>query len=88
MAAQTPYVPKRGPLWSVADALARLGRMLGQVRQWTTLDQFLPPATGGAVERRAALASTLIAGLELARSGAADLRQEAPFGPILVRAAP
>ena len=40
------------------------------------------------VQRRAAVASTLLAGLELARAGRADLRQDAQFGPILVRAAP
>jgi segregation and condensation protein A len=39
------------------------------------------------VERRAALASTLVAGLEMARGGALELRQERPFGPILLRRA-
>ena len=86
-AGRTPYVPRRAPLWTVADALARLGRMLGRVRRWTALDQFLPPMAADPVQRRAALASTLIAGLELAKTGHADLLQEAAFGPILVRAA-
>lgn len=87
VAAKTPYAPRRAPLWTVADALARLGRMLGRVRQWTALDQFLPQVGADPVQRRAAVASTLLAGLELARTGQADLRQEATFGPILVRAA-
>lgn len=86
--ARTPYVPRRAPLWSVADALARLGRMLGRSRAWTALGEFLPPLEGDRVARKAALASTLLAGLELARTGQADLRQEASFGPILMRAAP
>jgi segregation and condensation protein A len=36
------------------------------------------------MERRAALSSTLLAGLEMARGGAIRLRQETAFGPILV----
>jgi segregation and condensation protein A len=42
---------------------------------------------GSVLERRAALASTLLAGLEMARGGAVRLRQERAFGPILVRRA-
>ncbi len=87
VAAGVPYVPRRAPLWSMADALARLERMLGRARVWTDLERFLPPLEGDEVARRGAVASTLLAGLELAKSGAADLRQEVAFGPILVRAA-
>ena len=39
------------------------------------------------LERRAALASTLLAGLEMARGGVLRLRQEEDFGPILLRRA-
>ncbi len=83
--ARTPYTPRRPPLWSVADALERLGRMLGRSRHWTALAEFLPPLAGDLIQLRAAMASTLLAGLELARTGQADLRQEASFGPILLR---
>ena len=37
------------------------------------------------MERRAALASTLVAALETARGGAVELRQDRDFGPILIR---
>ena len=84
--AQVAYQPRRGPLYSMQDALERLGRMLGQSRHWTALELFLPALPSGVVERRAAVASTLLAGLELARIGQIDLRQEASFGPIMVRA--
>ena len=84
--AQVAYQPRRGPLYSMQDALERLGRMLGQSRHWTALEMFLPALPAGVVERRAAVASTLLAGLELARTGQLDLRQEASFGPIMVRA--
>ena len=83
--AAMPYRPQRGPLYSMQDALERLSRMLGQSRHWTALALFLPSLPGGEVERRAAVASTLLAGLELARTGVVDLRQEASFGPILMR---
>ena len=86
-AATNRYRPKPMTLWSVQDALARLGAMLGSLPDWTSLERFLPEKVGTALERRAALAATLLAGLELARGGALDLRQEHPFGPILLRPA-
>jgi segregation and condensation protein A len=88
---QHGYSPRRAPMWTMADALARLARMLGQTAAWTQLDLFLPDdgpdVADDPVQWRAAIASTLLAGLELARGGAADLRQDAPFGPIMIRGA-
>jgi len=81
------YRPRPISLWSVQDALGRLARLLDSVPDWTSLDQFLPEELGDPLQRRAALASTLIAGLELARGGTLRLRQEAAFGPILLRRA-
>jgi len=81
------YQPRKLSLWSVQDALQRLGALVGSLPDWTSLDQFLPESLGGVMERRAALASTLLAGLEMARGGALRLRQEQAFGPILVRRA-
>ncbi len=87
-ASKIAYQPHRAPLWTVQEALALLGRMLGRVRHWTALEQFLPTTSLDPVQRRAAVASTLLAGLEMARSGQADLRQDWQFGPILLRATP
>jgi segregation and condensation protein A len=81
------YQPRPVTLWSVKEALQRLAALLGSLPDWTSLDQFLPPTLGGPLERRGALASTLLAGLEMAREGAVRLRQETAFGPILVRRA-
>ena len=80
---------KPGPLtvWTVKDALARLARLVGSLPDWSSLEAFLPGELVSPTERRAALASTLIAGLEMARGGLVRLRQAAPFAPILVRAA-
>jgi segregation and condensation protein A len=79
------YRPAPAVLWSVQDALRRLAALLGSLPDWASLDRFLPERLTGPLERRAALASTLLAGLEMARGGELRLRQEAAFGPILVR---
>ena len=83
--ANRPYRPRALTLWSVQDALHRLGLLVGSLPDWSTLESFLPEALSDPLERRAALASTLLAGLEMARFGAIRLRQEHDFGPILVR---
>ncbi|MBV1800451.1 hypothetical protein KSF81_27295 [Siccirubricoccus sp. G192] len=73
------------------DALARLCRLLPGLPHGAPLARFLPPPGEGGrdrLQRRAALASTLLAGLELARDGAAALDQDAAFGPIQLRARP
>jgi segregation and condensation protein A len=87
-AGQRRYQPRPLSLWSVKDALQRLAALLGSLPDWTSLERFLPETIGGPLERRAAFASTLLAGLELARGGTVRLRQEHAFGPILVRRAP
>jgi segregation and condensation protein A len=89
-AASRAYAPERRGLWTVQDALARLSAMLGTAREWTNLVDFLPVTLAmalGGLPRRAAIASTFLAGLEMARDGRLLLRQDAPFGPLLVRAA-
>jgi segregation and condensation protein A len=89
--AKRPYRPKPRRLWSVQEAIGRLTRVLGEFPSWAVLQRFLPDGELAAgldtVERRAALASTLLAGLEMARGGALELRQERAFGPILLRRA-
>jgi segregation and condensation protein A len=84
-AAGRPYRPAPVTLWSVQDALGRLAALVGSLPDWSSLERFLPDAAGTPLERRAAMASTLLAGLELARGGTLRLRQDAAFGPILVR---
>ena len=84
-ASGTVYRPPPVTLWTVKEALARLAALMGSLPDWSDLDAYLPESLGGALERRGALASTLLAGLELAREGALRLRQEQAFGPIHVR---
>lgn len=86
----TAYRPTPPDLWRTPAALARMRRLLGEwddaAADGTPLSAFLPPAayTPTAVQRRAALASTLVAGLEMARDGEVTLRQRDAFGPVLV----
>ncbi|HEY4173916.1 MAG TPA: ScpA family protein [Rhodopila sp.] len=79
------YTPRALTLWTVQDALRRLADLVGTLPDWTTLEQFLPDHMDSPTERRAALSSTLLASLEMARNGTVRLRQEEPFAPILVR---
>ena len=58
---------------------------VGRMPSWAVLQGFLPEGLIDPVERRAALASTLVAALETARGGGVELRQDRDFGPILVR---
>ena len=77
-------VPARR-LDTVEAALERLSRMLTGLK-WRELAGFLPPEfREPGLGRRSAVASNLLAGLELARTGEAELRQAVPFGPIMLR---
>jgi segregation and condensation protein A len=81
----TTYTPRPLTLWTVQDALRRLADLVGKLPDWTILEEFLPDHMDNPTERRAALSSTLLASLEMARGGAVRLQQEEAFGPILVR---
>jgi segregation and condensation protein A len=80
--ARVTYQPRQLSFWTVQDAIKRLTATLGSMPGWTTLERFFPALSGQ--EHRAALASTLLASLELARNGQIRLRQDSPFSPILV----
>lgn len=74
-------------LYSVDDALHRLGRLLGEAPGWRTLQAFLPPDLRGGLIWRSAVASTLAATLELCKTGKLKIRQDGNFGPIYLRRA-
>ena len=85
------YTPARAPLWRVADASARITRLLSE-GVTGEIALFLPPGSTDGPERelrcRAALASTLVAGLELARSGEIRVSQAQPTEPITIELSP
>jgi len=76
----------RRPVLTLDAAIVRIEAMLGEIGDWTAIAAFLPRAADSDFGR-SALASTVVATLELARRGRVDLRQDAAFGPILIRAA-
>jgi len=79
------YQPLSSPVLQIEEARARLERMLGRIPDWSNLSQLLPFEWSGGQRRRSALASTLLACLELARDGRVEIRQLAPFDEIFVR---
>nr|WP_297372341.1 ScpA family protein [Acidocella sp.] len=79
------YRPKPMVYFSVQNALERIGRLLGSLPDWSSLEQFIPDNVGDGLAKRAALSATLVAGLEMAKHGRLLLRQDERFGPILVR---
>ncbi len=83
--ARQRYRPRPLMLFTVQTALERLGRLLGSLPDWASLEQFLPGGLEDGLPRRAAISATLLAGLEMARDGRLDLRQDDKFGPILMR---
>jgi segregation and condensation protein A len=73
-------------LFSMDDALHRIGDLIGHKLDWTVLRDFLPEDLQlNPLQRRAALAATFAASLELARSGRVQLRQDGTFGPIYLK---
>nr|WP_294518123.1 segregation/condensation protein A [uncultured Rhodopila sp.] len=80
--------PRPPPLWTASDAIRRITRLLPGLSEPAPLAAFLPRIDGDAAKRtlrcRVAVASTLVAGLELARDHALTLDQDADWTPIRV----
>jgi segregation and condensation protein A len=74
--------------WRVIDAIAHIQHLLRTLPQGGPLAVFLPEIASESADRplryRAAVSSTLIASLELARDGALNLDQDAAWRPIRV----
>jgi segregation and condensation protein A len=85
------YSPRPPDLWRISDALQRIAALLQQHPTGLPIERCLPPIPPHADQRpiklRAALASTLVAGLELARDGTVNLDQHEAFGALSFRAA-
>lgn len=77
---------------SLSDARTRLRRAMGALglstENWVELDGLLPHSAGkdGDVPQQSIRASSLLAGLEMAKDGEIFLRQDAPFSEIYLRA--
>ncbi len=81
-------------LMSMDNAMNRLGKMLGSLPRngmksvWATLHSFVPDEVEDTLYARSALASTFTAGLELAKQGKLEFRQDGLFRPIYMRTTP
>jgi segregation and condensation protein A len=83
--AQRMYEIVRTPFFLIEEARERMERVLGRIPDWSALAHYLPPEWGQGQRRRSALASTLMACLELARDGKLLIRQLKPFGEIFLK---
>jgi segregation and condensation protein A len=72
-------------VWSLKHARQILTRLIGDIRDWTALDQYLIAFIPNPADRATALASSFAASLELVREGQLEVRQEAAFQPIYLR---
>ena len=83
----TPLTYESVVRFTIEEALERLEAVLGKIPAWETLESFLPAEFRTPKERRAAMAATFSASLELAKRGSLRLRQTEAFGPIFVLSA-
>ncbi len=78
-------------LMSMDNALQRMTQMLGRLPKsgmksvWATLESFIPSGIKNKLYGRSAMTSTLTAGLELAKQGRLEIRQEGLYKPIYIR---
>src|SRR6185312_13781782 len=79
------YRPKEIFVLQIEEARERIERMLGRITDWSALTRLIPFEWSAGTRRRSALASTLLACLELARDGRVEIRQLKPFDEILVK---
>jgi len=80
-------------IMSMEDAADRLAKMLGNLPRtgphsvWTTLQSFIPEGITDPLLVRSSVASTFTAGLEMAKQGKLEIRQEGAFKTIYLRTA-
>ncbi len=83
--ALTRVTLKQRFVWSLAQARVEIERLAGCALDWTALDPFLAAFCSTPEMRRTIRASTLSATLEMAREGAIQIRQDAPFAPLWIK---
>jgi len=72
-------------LYTIEQAFERLVALLGEVPGWERLEAFLPPELRVGPGAKSALASTLVASLEMAKAGRLTVSQGETFGPIYLK---
>lgn len=76
---------ERPAVYAMEEALVRLQRMVGNVPEWTKLENFLPPEFSKGKNARSGVAGTLAAAMELVREGVLEVQQLVPFGPVFIK---
>jgi segregation and condensation protein A len=84
----TQVTIEKRSVWSLADARDILSRLIGEIEDWTALDQFMLRYLADPSERATAIASAFAATLEMVREGQLELRQDGAFQPIYLRRGP
>ncbi|MFZ4808505.1 MAG: segregation and condensation protein A [Hyphomicrobiaceae bacterium] len=80
------HVVKARTVWSIKDARGRLEELVGATEgEWVQLSLFLDKYLPSPDALKTVLASAFGATLELAREGALEVQQEAPFAPLFIR---
>ncbi len=82
--AVTQVTIEKRKVWSLADARDLLTRMLGEIADWTALQNYLLPYLPPE-DRVTATASAFAASLELVREGKLEIRQDGAFEPLYLR---
>lgn len=78
-------------IMTMEDAATSLAKMLGNLPRsgpnsvWATLQSFIPEGITDPLLVRSTIASTFTAGLEMAKQGKLDIRQDGAFKPIYMR---
>ncbi len=73
-------------LFSLEDAIERMGQMLGKIPQdWVSLFMFLPGGLQERIVKRSAVASTFGGALEMAKRGLIQIMQDKNYAPIFIR---
>ncbi|WP_142627748.1 ScpA family protein [Rhizobium sp. P007] len=81
----TQVTIEKRQVWSLVEARELLTGLLGDVGEWTALDQYLLQYVPDPAMRVTAIASAFAASLELVREGSLQIRQEGAFKPIYMR---
>lgn len=78
---------RKRTVWSLQEAKDLLVRMLGNISDWTPIDDFLVDYFSTPDQRATVIASSFTASLEMVREGVLEVRQSGPFTPLFVRRA-
>ena len=72
-------------LHSVDNAIQRLKRIFGEVKEWTNFFTLIPKMNSNKILNKSILSSNFVASLELAKNGLIDVKQNNVFGNIFVK---